>query len=514
MSLQRARRPALLACLALCPTPVVGQGAGGHSATRPAVLPPQAIAAKASPAVVRIQALDASGKVTSQGSGFVVTADGTLVTNYHVVEGAAGLRVHLASGETYDNVYFLTADARRDLAVLRIPLEGAAALRLGSDAALAVGERVYAMGAPMGLEGTFSDGLVSAKRTVGGLQLVQVTAPISHGSSGGPILNQRGEAVAVATLLVEEGQNLNLAVPARYIRPLLALGERPRLFSAALVPVRTATARATASHSTEGGPTYTNPYADSADQRFWEPRPLADPSGTYSVRSLGDATRGAVDGRLVIAPYGAAGYAAFGLYNIEDSAGQTSEARQIITPMTARPDGRIAAVLDGQREGAHLGRNLLVLAAATTTLEAGVGRDFLVLTPSEDRLSAPSGVYAVQGRMHFRQGRPPATAWEGTVGFTTTGFESKRHQDIVALVLQLASPSSDYGPRAFTAAGELAADGTFTCSPETLSNSEVSVTYRVSGTVRSGTMHLTIDVEADDGALSHRYLLQGTKTRP
>ena len=184
---------ALLASLALCPGWVSAQAAPARQA---AVLTPQTIAAKATAAVVRVEALDETGDVTAQGSGFIVAADGTLVTNYHVVEGSAGLRVHLGSGETYDNVYYVTADARRDLALLRVPLDGTAYLSLGSDAALTVGDRVYAMGAPMGLEGTFSDGLVSAKRTLAGVQLLQITAPISHGSSGGPILNARGEAVA------------------------------------------------------------------------------------------------------------------------------------------------------------------------------------------------------------------------------------------------------------------------------------------------------------------------------
>src|SRR5690606_26419168 len=93
-----------------------------------------------------------------------------------------------------------------------------------------VGDRIYVMGNPMGLEGTFSDGLVSAKRTLVGVALIQISAPISPGSSGGPVLNARGQAVGVATLMMSEGQNLNIAVPARYAEGLLAIGQEPVLF--------------------------------------------------------------------------------------------------------------------------------------------------------------------------------------------------------------------------------------------------------------------------------------------
>ncbi len=492
---------AVAASLALCPAPLLGQGAPAATSQ---VLTPQAIAARATAAVIRIQALDGAGTAVAQGSGFVVLADGTLVTNYHVVEGAEGLRVHLPSGEIYDNVFFVTADPQRDLAVLRVPLDRASVLPLGDDAALAVGERVYAMGAPMGLEGTFSDGLVSAKRTVAGMQLVQITAPISHGSSGGPILNARGEVVAVATLVVEDGQNLNLAVPARYIRPLLTLGGRPQRFQASLVPPR-------------GGVTSAAPATGSkaaTEPRQFVPTSLDDPTGSYDVSSLPDPIRGRIDGRLIIAPY-LEHYLAYGLFNLMDSAGQMTGSHVIRTPFTARTDGRVAMELDGDIEGVHLGERLFVLAPARLTLEEAQGRDFVVLTPSEDVLSNPSGIYEVHGTMRFRLGDGPTTRWGGTVGVTTTGFQSRiTKRPIIHVVATVRASDTNMAQRSIITEGELEDDGQFRCDPYTLTTtSGTESVFHLSGLVRNGSLQLTIAVEAR-APLAHDFYLQGTKIRP
>ena len=200
---------------------------------------PREIAARVRPALVLISSVN-DGEVSGHGSGFIVSEDGRIVTNRHVIEGAGSLRVQLATGEIYDNVYFISDDERRDLAILRIPETGLPALPIGDDRQTAVGDRVYVMGNPMGLEGTFSDGLIAAMRTIDGVAMLQITAPISTGSSGGPVLNEAGEVIGVATLTMEEGQNLNLAVPARYAKGLMAMNEDPQPF--ATVASRFATA--------------------------------------------------------------------------------------------------------------------------------------------------------------------------------------------------------------------------------------------------------------------------------
>jgi hypothetical protein len=144
--------------------------------------------------------------------------------------------VETHDGEVYDNVYYVTSDPRRDVAVLKIPVEGAVSLRLGSDTAAVVGAEVYAMGHPLGQTSTFSDGLVSASRTIEGVSMIQISAPISSGSSGGPVMDGSGEVVGVATMVLTGGQNLNYAVPVQYVRPLLAAGDRPQRFARALLP--------------------------------------------------------------------------------------------------------------------------------------------------------------------------------------------------------------------------------------------------------------------------------------
>ncbi|MGH7481659.1 MAG: S1C family serine protease, partial [Longimicrobiales bacterium] len=190
---------------------------------------PSEIAEQARPAVVLVSAL-ADGVEIGQGSGFVVSPDGRIVTNRHVIQGADELRVELATGEIYDRVYFVSADERRDLAILRVPATGLATLPIGDDRAARIGDRVYVIGNPMGLEGTFTDGLISARRMVDGVSFLQISAPISPGSSGGPVLNAAGEAIAIATLTMPEGQNLNMAVPARYATGLLAMDDEPQPF--------------------------------------------------------------------------------------------------------------------------------------------------------------------------------------------------------------------------------------------------------------------------------------------
>lgn len=216
------------------------------------------IAAAARPAVVSVRGLDGDEVLTS-GTGFVVREDGVIVSNLHVVRGAGALEVEMSSGETYDQVHVLAYDERRDLILLQIPAVGLDVIAIGDDRTLEVGDPVYVMGNPLGLNWTFSDGLLSAKRTEDGVTYLQISAPISAGSSGGPVLDRRGEAVGVATLTFEEGQNLNLAVPARHAAGMLALEPEPRPFPDVARELEPRPEGA-------GGPTLRGAYAEIADE--------------------------------------------------------------------------------------------------------------------------------------------------------------------------------------------------------------------------------------------------------
>jgi S1-C subfamily serine protease len=181
------------------------------------------IVLRESPAVVSVYNLDARGDVRGTGTGFIVKADGVLVTNFHVIHGADGLAVKLKNGEAYDRIWVMDVDPRRDIAVLKIQGVQLPTVRLGDSAKVEQGDWCVAIGNPQGLEHTVSDGLVSALRVMEGNQMFQISVPISPGSSGGPLYNSRGEVVAITTAaLVGEGvQNLNFAVPLKYAIPML-----------------------------------------------------------------------------------------------------------------------------------------------------------------------------------------------------------------------------------------------------------------------------------------------------
>lgn len=191
---------------------------------------PREVAARITPAVVSIATYDQWGETAGTGTGFLVDDQGTFVTNHHVIEGAASLKVELVTGERFTHVYSLVSDADRDIAILRIPAEQTTAAVLGMDGELEVGDPVFVMGNRLGFDRTFSNGMVSAKRLIDGTENIQITAPISHGSSGGPVMNEHGEVIGIATAFASRGQNLTMAVPVSYVRPLLALHHTPTLF--------------------------------------------------------------------------------------------------------------------------------------------------------------------------------------------------------------------------------------------------------------------------------------------
>ena len=183
------------------------------------------------PSVVLLVMQDASGQPVSLGSGFFV-GDGVIATNLHVVRGAsAGQGKLVGQAKTYSIGGVVGVDADADLVLLKVSGADAPSLQLGNTNELAVGDIIYAIGNPEGLEGTFSQGIVSGIRSVGTDKLLQITAPISPGSSGGPVINGRGEVVGVAVATFSEGQNLNFAIPASYLAALLKNMGNPRPLS-------------------------------------------------------------------------------------------------------------------------------------------------------------------------------------------------------------------------------------------------------------------------------------------
>lgn len=187
------------------------------------------IAANAKSSFVSIRGY-VEGELATNGSGFVVRQDGVLVTNLHVLQGIDAVKVQLPNDEIYERVFVLSVDEARDLVLLQIPATGLSALQIGNDRAVEVGDTIYTLGNPLGLEQTFSDGVLSAKRVTDGIEYFQISAPISPGSSGGPVLNDSGHIIGVATSFMPDGQNLNIAMPSRYVSGMLAVSNERKTF--------------------------------------------------------------------------------------------------------------------------------------------------------------------------------------------------------------------------------------------------------------------------------------------
>lgn len=173
------------------------------------------------PSAVAIETFDSRGNSLSRGSGFFIASD-RVITNRHVIEKATRVEVHLIDGKKFTAKGVLAVDGEGDLALLQVDVPAALAVPLAiSKTVPQEGESILVVGNPFGLEGSVSNGIVSAVREISGYgKIIQITAPISPGSSGSPVVNMYGQVVGVATLQAAEGQSLNFAVPAERISQL------------------------------------------------------------------------------------------------------------------------------------------------------------------------------------------------------------------------------------------------------------------------------------------------------
>ena len=185
------------------------------------------------PSVVALVTYDEKGQELAQGSGFF-TAPDRVVTNLHVIEGASRVEIHLSDGTSVSVGGVVAVDGGADLVLIQV-------VRKSRSRALTIatrlpreGESVVVVGSPLGLEGSVSNGIVSAVRELPNFgHLIQITAAISPGSSGSPVVDLSGKVVGVATLQFARGQNINFAVPSEQItrlrtRPLTTFAELNR----------------------------------------------------------------------------------------------------------------------------------------------------------------------------------------------------------------------------------------------------------------------------------------------
>jgi len=192
---------------------------------------PRQIASATFPSVVLLVMEDERGQPMSLGSGFFVK-EKVIASNFHVVEKSSrGYAKLVGQKAKYNIAGVVGIDTKRDLVLLALEDATAAALKIGDGSKAAVGDTVFAVGNPQGLEGTFSQGIVSGIRQFDMDSLLQITAPISPGSSGGPVMDSEGKVIGVAVATFRGGQNLNFAIPAKYVDELLQKAGKPEPLS-------------------------------------------------------------------------------------------------------------------------------------------------------------------------------------------------------------------------------------------------------------------------------------------
>lgn len=196
-------------------------------------LTPEEIYARCADAVFFIEVLNKEGDVIKTGSAFFISADGLAVTNCHVIADATSARVKLANGETREIEGIYDFSLATDCALIQVKGGGFSTLTIANYTP-ATGAEVYTIGNPIGLINTFSRGIVSTANRVleTGERYIQIDAPISHGSSGGALLDAQGRVIGITSAGFTQGQNLNLAVPIGDIDALstekvYALGKYP-----------------------------------------------------------------------------------------------------------------------------------------------------------------------------------------------------------------------------------------------------------------------------------------------
>ncbi len=184
------------------------------------VLTTAEVAKRVSPSVVVIHGKTDSGDVL--GSGFVISMDGKIVTNFHVIKDLNTAAVQLTNGDLFDSVSVLATDERRDIAILKIAGFNLPALELGDSDSLMVGEPLVIVGSPKGLDGTVTAGILSSVRDSGeGFRVLQTDAAVNPGNSGGPLVNAKGQAIGIVSFKLRSAESLNFAIPINYLRGIL-----------------------------------------------------------------------------------------------------------------------------------------------------------------------------------------------------------------------------------------------------------------------------------------------------
>ena len=191
------------------------------SFTLAAELTAEQIYKKASPAVFYIEIFDEDDDLIKTGSGFFISGSGLAVTNYHVVIGATSAQITTDDGAVLDVAGIYDYNWKKDIALIHIEGEGFPYLELADSSLIQTGATVYTLGSPLGLQASFTKGIVSQSlREIEGAEYIQLDAPISSGSSGGALLDTAGRVAGITSATAIGAQNINLAVPINFIMGL------------------------------------------------------------------------------------------------------------------------------------------------------------------------------------------------------------------------------------------------------------------------------------------------------
>jgi regulator of sirC expression with transglutaminase-like and TPR domain/S1-C subfamily serine protease len=209
---------ALAGLVLLGSSPARAVPAADESAKTPGV---EELAKKVRPSVVVISVVGRDGKREGLGTGFVVSADGLIATNRHVIGEGRAIRVETSDGKRHDVTAIHASDRKLDLTVLRINAKGLTPLELGDSTTLKDGQAVVAVGNPQGLTHSVVAGVVSSQREIDGRPMIQVAIPIEPGNSGGPLLDMQGRVHGILTIKSLVTPNLGFAVSINSLKPLL-----------------------------------------------------------------------------------------------------------------------------------------------------------------------------------------------------------------------------------------------------------------------------------------------------
>lgn len=186
------------------------------------------IVTRASKSVVLLKGVTENGTV--QGSGFLISSDGRIATNLHVIRDMKSGSARLSSGDIYDGLMVVAFDDRKDIAIVKVTGFDLPVIDLGDSNEVRPGEPVMAIGNPEGLQGTVTAGVVSAIRDdpfSGGYKVIQTDAASNPGNSGGPLVNSKGQVIGVVTSKLRGSEGINFAVPVNYVRGLLISADKP-----------------------------------------------------------------------------------------------------------------------------------------------------------------------------------------------------------------------------------------------------------------------------------------------